>query len=113
MLLRRLIIYVRKAQKLLEEGMAVTQVAQTVGFFDQSHLDRVSFLRTNLKLEVEGFEGVVEGNLHLGYTQYCKRVMRSEYDENCPMWTPGKEVHWLHSGSFFLTILEYLIFNVL
>lgn len=32
---------IRKAQKLLEEGQTAANVAQMVGFFDQSHLDRV------------------------------------------------------------------------
>ena len=32
---------IRKAQELLREGYKVTDVAQMVGFCDQSHLDRV------------------------------------------------------------------------
>ena len=32
---------IRKAQELLREGHKVTEVAQMVGFCDQSHLDRV------------------------------------------------------------------------
>jgi AraC-like DNA-binding protein len=32
---------IRKAQELLRDGYKVTEVAQMVGFCDQSHLDRV------------------------------------------------------------------------